>query len=301
MALQDDIQAQIAKYKSTPYSTQNADSAVNGIDSQYTNSLLDSLAQLQNKYSGQQNTLQQQLGTAKVEGQDTLNQNAVDTNTLMKNIQEQMANYGSLGSGQYPVLQIQADAGRQNNDAKIYNQRTTDVGNINNSLNALQSTGGSDLLSMLSQSANARQGAVQKQQSDEAAAAQAEYDKQMALQNALLIAQGNNNASRYAANANNQPAAVDPSKVLTNANGLYTVSSTDPNTGIITKVVNNPTALLSYIANSGLAPEQQAYVISQYPAYVNGGSSLADYWSSLQNPLNGTQAQQIAVGRGRTQ
>ena len=265
MSLLEDILAAQNNQKSNPYSTAGGSSSVQSINNGYNSDLLSQLGSLynsyntklsqyqnqlkslpsqyqsqydtlntnktntQNQYGTAINTLNQSLNNAKTENQDVLNQSAVDLQTALKNITEQQANNGNLMSGQTPLLQLRANTARQNNDTKIYNQRTSDVNNyqtqiagkqadlasalqdiqnqyaavqskqkadedsINNTLAAVQNTGENDLSSLLSSTGQKRLAAIQSQQASEeaaaAAAAEKQYEAQLAASTRIQAAQ----------------------------------------------------------------------------------------------------------------
>ena len=71
-----------------------------------------------------------QISAAQTEGQDVLDQNAVDYQANLRRLLEQAANGGLLNSGWYQTQLDQLAAAQQSADQKVLDQRTADVANL---------------------------------------------------------------------------------------------------------------------------------------------------------------------------
>jgi hypothetical protein len=71
-----------------------------------------------------------QISAAQTEGQDVLDQNAVDCQANLRKLLEQAANGGLLNSGWYQTQQDQLVAAQQSADQKVLDKRTADVANL---------------------------------------------------------------------------------------------------------------------------------------------------------------------------
>jgi hypothetical protein len=293
MALLDDI---LATAKKNPYGTNTGDTSIDALGNQANSSLATALNQLYqtnnsglNDLNNQMAPIQQNLAAVPAKYQPQYDQNAVTEQSNLKRALENAANYGQLGGGAYQQWQLDASGNRQNADTAVNANKASDLTNYGNQINDLtgkintfNSNGQNDLASLLSKSSSDYNGAVNVQKNNEAAAAQAEYDKQMALQNAYNIAQINHSGSGTTVKA---PATPTVSDFMKNFAGNYTnvTKGIDPQTGYATgtttSTISDPDALINAITSSGLSQQDQINLVAQYP-YKYNGITLAQYIAS---------------------
>jgi hypothetical protein len=253
--------------------------------------------------------IRQNLAAVPAKYQPQYDQNAVTEQSNLKRALENAANYGQLGGGAYQQWQLDASGNRQNADTAVNANKASDLTNYGNQINDLtgkintfNSNGQSDLATLLGKSNSDYNGAVNTQKNSEAAAAQAEYDKQAALQNAQIVAEinhsggsGGSGGSGTAAKAltqqqlNTAVKGMGPDNALNylDQSGLGGRASEIPYSGVMFDTSGQPHVL-------GTLDD---YATAIANGWVVGGSMYNNYGAHAVNSLNDYRS---AISQGMT-